>query len=202
MENKSYCRRRVKSQRGMSLIELMVALILIMIASVGVMTVALTAIKTTENQGHLAARTAEYSQDKMEQLLALHYCDNSTNTTTFPSTTVPAGTGLGGCVQQPNPGQQLTADPRVPGGTVGGTNPAAPVAGYSDYLCTDGSYAGTGGCTAGNAYYIRVWQITNAAGANGNSLKQITVVTRVRASVGSEAIIPQSTVTAIKSYPF
>jgi prepilin-type N-terminal cleavage/methylation domain-containing protein len=201
MQTKSYTQRRMRSQRGMTLIELMIALVLILIAAVGVMTIALTAITTTENQGHLAARTAEYSQDKMEQLLALHYCDNSSNTTVFPATTA-GGTGLGGCVQQPNPGQQITADPRVPGGTVGGTNPAAPVANYADYLCSDGSYAGTGGCTAANAYYIRVWQITNPAGANGNSLKQITVVTRVRNAVGTQAVIPQSTVTAIKSYPF
>ena len=30
---------------------------------------------TTENQGHLAARTTEYAQDKMEQLLVLAYGD-------------------------------------------------------------------------------------------------------------------------------
>src|SRR6266571_4863850 len=126
--------RTRKSQAGMSLLKTMFAVFIVLVVAVNVMAMAFTAITTTENQGHLAARTAEYAQDKMEQLLALRYCDGSTNTTVFPS--VPAGGyGLGApapntssCV---NPGTPV--DPRVPGGTAGGLNSAAPVAGYVDY---------------------------------------------------------------------
>ena len=158
--------RTRKSQAGMSLLETMFAVFIVLVVAVNVMAMAFTAITTTENQGHLAARTAEYAQDKMEQLLALRYCDFSTNTAVFPSTPV-GGTGLGNCVSQVTP-----VDPRVPGGTVGGLNPAAPVAGYVDYLCVDGSYLGTNTCTVVNWYYARLWQIKNRAGAGGSGNSQ------------------------------
>ena len=59
------------SQAGMSLLEVMIALGILLIASVGIMTMGTVAVSTTENQGHLAARTAEYAQDKIEQLNSL-----------------------------------------------------------------------------------------------------------------------------------
>jgi Tfp pilus assembly protein PilV len=55
----------------MSLLEVMIALGILLIASVGIMTMGTVAVSTTENQGHLAARTAEYAQDKIEQLNSL-----------------------------------------------------------------------------------------------------------------------------------
>lgn len=122
-----------RSQSGISLVETMIALCLLLIAAAGIMTMATVAMTTTENQGHLAARTAEYAQDKMEQLLALQYPDNSTDTTVFPS--APGGIGL------------------TPGG---GLNPNAPVVGYSDYVDRSGNPVGAGA----NWQYIRVWQIT------------------------------------------
>jgi type II secretory pathway pseudopilin PulG len=185
-----------RAQAGMTLIETMIAVLLILIAAATVMTMALTAVTTTENQGHLAARTAEYAQDKMEQLLSLAYCDANSNTAVFPSSPT-GGTGLGGCMNPGNP-----VDPRVPGGTVGGLNPAAPVQGYADFLCEDGSYVGTAGCTAEKWYYMRLWQITNPPVPAGNSLKQITVRAQVRSGIASRATVPQSTVTSIKAYPF
>src|SRR5438046_8348753 len=100
--------RRKKSQAGVGLVETLIALALLLIASAGIMTMATVAMSTTESQGHLAARTAEYAQDKMEQLLALQYPDGKTDTTVFPSVVTGAGTGL------------------TPGG---GLDPNAPVAG-------------------------------------------------------------------------
>src|SRR5260370_7727270 len=79
--------RKSKSQAGISLIETMIALGLLLIAAAGIMTLATVAMTTTENQGHLAARTAEYAQDKMEQLLAFQYPDIQTDTPDFPSPT-------------------------------------------------------------------------------------------------------------------
>src|SRR4051812_35144801 len=92
-----------KPQSGMTLVETMIALAILLVVAAGVMVLAAVAVSTTETQGHLAARTAEYAQDKMEQLMALKFCDggtdglSGTNTTVFPAVTVPAGTGLGGC---------------------------------------------------------------------------------------------------------
>ncbi len=163
-----------KSQAGMSLVETMIALGLLLVVAAGVLSLGGIALATTENQGHLAARTAEYAQDKMEQLLALRYIDGNTDTTVFPSVVnIGVGTGL----------------------AVGGSlNPNAPVAGYSDYLDTFGNVVGAGA----NWEYIRVWQITQAA----PNLINVSVLSRVRAGVGQPQLLPQSTVVALKSDPF
>lgn len=166
--------RRRNPQAGISLIETMIALGLLLVAAAGIMTMATVAMSTTETQGHLAARTAEYAQDKMEQLLALQYPDKTTDTTVFPSAVTGAGTGL------------------LPGG---GLNPNAPVAGYSDYVDQSGNPVAAGG----NWQYVRVWQITaNAA----NTMKTIAVLTQVRYAVGQSGVLPRSTVSCLKSFPF
>lgn len=166
-------RAKKKSQAGISLIETMIALALLLIAAAGIMTMATVAMSTTETQGHLAARTAEYAQDKMEQLLALGYQDSLTDTTVFPA-------ALNGCCGL------------APGG---GVNPNAPVAGYSDYVDKSGNPVPAGA----NWLYVRVWQIT----ANpANTLKTITVVTQVRSGIGRAGVLPSSTVSCLKSFPF
>src|SRR5689334_25134346 len=86
-------RRRIR-QAGISLIETMIALALLLIAAAGIMTMATVAMTTTETQGHLAARTAEYAHDKMEQLLDSHYLDTLNDTTVFLSAIIVAGTVL------------------------------------------------------------------------------------------------------------
>jgi len=165
------------SQSGLSLIETVIAIAMLFIATGGIMSMGVVAIQTTENQGHLAARTTEYAQDKLEQLIALPYNDTQINTTVFPAAAT-GGTGM----------------------AVGGSSdPAAPANGYVDYLCLDGNLAGTGGCTAGNWYYIRVWQISLPAGTT--DLKQITVTAKVRYGVGSRGIgkVAESTVTILRT---
>lgn len=165
--------RRRNRQAGISLIETMIALALLLIAAAGIMTMATVAMSTTETQGHLAARTAEYAQDKMEQLLALQYPDTQTDTTVFPSTITGAGTGLS---------------------VGGGLNANAPVVGYSDYVDRSGNPVGAGG----NWQYVRVWQITQAA----PNMKQISVLTQVRYGVGQVGVLPRSTISCLKSFPF
>ena len=177
-----------RSQSGMTLIETVVALAILLIVAIGVTTLTVIAIETTENQGNLSARTAEYAQDKLEQLISLSYADNSTDTTAFPacsatSTTPPAcstGTGL----------------------TVGGSsNPSTPVStpgnGYVDYLDVNGNPL----TSSAGWYYIRVWQISTPAGTT--NLKQITVTCAVRNGIGSPAhgagALSQSTVTTFKT---
>src|SRR5689334_3759790 len=81
------------SERGTTLIETMIALTVLLIAMSGLMTLAGMSARTTENQGHLAARTAEDAQDKMEQLLTLRYNDLTSDTTVFPALAA-GGTGL------------------------------------------------------------------------------------------------------------
>lgn len=168
------------SESGVMLLEVMIALGLLVIIAVGLMSMSLTAIATTENQGHLAARTAEYAQDKMEQLLSLAYLDGDgcgsstcgTDTTQFPAVN-PGGTGLG------------------PGG---GIDPSNPQSGYVDYLDQSGNVS----TATANWFYIRVWQVT----VPSTNLKQISVTARTRSDVGPSGTLPTSTVVAFKTSPF
>jgi len=165
-----------KSQAGFSLLETMIATALLTTVATGLLCVAVLATTTTESQGHLAARTTEYAQDKMEQLLALAYGDGTSDTTVFPAANS-GGTGL----------------------TVGGSsNPSAPVSQYIDFLDADGNLLVAVGTTppAGRCYK-RVWQISSPSA----NLKQVTV-TAIVASGSSHGQVPQSTVTALKTNPF
>src|SRR5712692_7566101 len=190
-QRKIFLSRSRKAQAGLTVMETVIALAMLVIVATGVMGLAAVAVSTTETQGHLAARTAEYSQDKMEQLLALKFCDGGTNgtsgtdTTVFPGV-VGAGTGLAGCSDMVNGVPQAG----------GGLSITAPTAGYVDYLDANGNLVGSGA----NWEYIRVWQITVPAGSVG--LKQIAVLTQARRAVGGGLILPQSTVVALKTYPF
>lgn len=163
--------------RGFSLIEVMIALSILLVVALGVLPLGMFASNTTENQGHLVARSAEYAQDKLEQLLVLTYGDATSDTRVFPSA-VSGGSGL----------------------TIGGSaDPAAPVALYVDYLDIGGTLMPSAGIVAPNGwYYKRVWSVEQAQA----NLKRITVTTIVRSAVGGGGVVPQTTVTALKSNPF
>jgi prepilin-type N-terminal cleavage/methylation domain-containing protein len=182
-----------KSQAGMSLLETLIALAILLIVAAGIMGLATTATSTTETQGHLASRTTEYAQDKMEQLLALAFCDGPPNTTATDTTVFPAvvnatGTGLGGCT---NPGGN------PPTASAGGSlSTTSPTAGYVDYLDASGNLVSS----AASWEYIRVWQISVPTGSSG--LKQISVLAQAHYSIGSQGQVPRSTVVALKTFPF
>ena len=185
-----------KRQLGMSLLETMIALALLLLVSAGIMGLATVATSSTETQGHLASRTTEYAQDKMEQLLALKFCDGppnptATDTTVFPAVVDATGTGLAGCSSPGNP----PATPPTPS-SGGGLDPTNPVAYYVDYLDASGNLVSS----TGNWEYIRVWQISVPSGSIG--LKQISVLAQAHYSVGKDGQVPRSTVVALKTYPF
>jgi hypothetical protein len=169
--------RRREREHGLSLVETVFALSLLTIVALGLLPLGVVATTTTENQGHLMARTTEYAQDKMEQLLALSYGDVTSDTRVFPAGPA-GGTGI----------------------AIGGSsNPAAPVALYVDYLDVDGTIVPSAGVTApANWFYQRVWQVSLASA----NLKQITVTATVKNAVGSWGRIPRSTVSSLKTFPF
>jgi hypothetical protein len=169
--------KRLKSETGTSLIEVTVASAILIVVMAGLMGMASVATSITENQGHLGARTTEYSVDKMEQLLELTYGDVQSNTTVFPSVNN-GGSGL----------------------AVGGnSDPATPVVNYADYLDQSGNVLCTAGtpCTAtppATWFYKRVWQVSIPSA----NLKQITATTIVRAGF-ARAQLSRSTVSAYKT---
>jgi hypothetical protein len=167
---------RADGDRGSSLIETMTAVALLLVVMAGLMSMDAVATTATENYGHLGARTAEYAQDKMEQLLALAYGDVVSDTTVFPAVAA-GGTGL----------------------DIGGSsNVAAPVAGYADYLDQNGNLlVAAGGAPPAGWYYKRVWQVASPS----VNLKQITVSVTVALGFG-RAQPPVATVAALKSFPF
>jgi prepilin-type N-terminal cleavage/methylation domain-containing protein len=178
-------KRTAGSQAGMSLIELMIALAILLVVSVGILSMAMISITTTENQGHLAARTAEYAQDKMEQLLGLAFTDCSgtitcTDTTTIDTTTNSYTLGTGGT------------------GLKAGGSVTTATSGYVDYLDANGNPLGGGATAPANWAYQRKWLITDVS----STLKQITVTVRSRTSVGGPSVAPNSTVASLKSFPF
>jgi len=170
-------RKRTDTQGGVTILETLIALSVLLVVSVGILAMGMVAMTTTENQGHRAARTAEYAQDKAEQLLSLAYGDTTSDTTVFP-TANGGGSGL----------------------TVGGSSdPNAPVAQYVDYLDKDGNLLASGGGAPAGWFYERVWQISTPAGTA--NLKQITVTATAAAGV-SRAQAPRSSVTVLKTSPF
>jgi prepilin-type N-terminal cleavage/methylation domain-containing protein len=182
---------RPKSQAGMGLLECMISLAILLVVSGALMGLGTIALSTTETQGHLASRTTEYAQDKMEQLLALKFCDGptgGTDTTVFPAVVNAGGTGLAGCN---NPG----ANP--PTALAGGSlNTGTPTNGYVDYLDVSGNLVASTAAWE----YIRVWQISVPTGSAG--LKQVSVLAQAHYSIGSQGQVPQSTVVALKTFPF
>src|SRR5438105_530521 len=173
----------LRSERGTTLIETIIATSLLLVVMIGLLSMAALATMYTENHGHLEARTTEYAQDKMEQLLALTYGDHVTSTVVFPAVSG-GGTGLS---------------------VGGGTATAAPVNGYVDWLASDGTLIGGGTAAPADWFYERVWQITCVTATCTNSppvgIKQVTVTTTVKSAVARE-IIPKSTIVALKASQF
>src|SRR4051812_6719663 len=136
-------------EQGTTILEVLVASAILVTLMAGLMSLAGLSISTTENQGHLAARTTEYAQDKMEQLLSLAYTDTLSDTRVFPAASS-GGTGV----------------------AVGGSSTAsAPVALYVDYLDPSGNLCGSAaaacaapsGTTAPTGwFYQRVWAIADS----------------------------------------
>jgi type II secretory pathway pseudopilin PulG len=174
-------KRRAKnnapSQRGVSLIESMVAAALLIIVVTGVMPVFILSFQTTEQQGNIATRTTEYAQDKMESLINLSFIDGATDTTVYPPA-VAGGTGLGGAMGASS--------------TVGAVPPTTAVTGYVDYLDTNGNLL----TTSTGSYYTREWSISTDS---TNTLKTITVVVTSLQVGAVKGKAPSTALVSIKS---
>jgi type II secretory pathway pseudopilin PulG len=192
-----------RQEAGMTLLETVIALAILFIAAAGLTGLATVAIVTTENQGHLAARTAEYAQDKMEQLMALPYASQTADTVTVNATV--------NCVQfLVNSACDTGGSGLTPGGTsdpdCGDTGHPACVDLYIDYLDKDGNPLGGGTTPAAGWFYKRVWQIDdNSTDATlPQNLKRITTACKTRFAVGETRPGKEARASMVmyKSYPF
>jgi hypothetical protein len=166
---------RLGNEQGTTLIETSIASGILLVTLAGLMSMGAIATMHTENQGHLAPRTTEYAQDKMEQLLALAYTDSTSNTVVFPAL---SGGGSGLAV----------------GGSI---NTAAPINLYVDWLGQDGSLLGGGTAAPATWFYERVWQVSQPTA----NVKQVSVTVTVRSGVAN--FMPaKSTVVALKASQF
>jgi hypothetical protein len=163
----------ISSERGTTLIETVIAGGILCVLMAGLLGLISVSTRVTENQGHLAARTTEYAQDKAEQLLSLAFTDTQTDSRVFPAT--------------PTGGTGLTAG--------GSSSTSAAVSGYLDWLDASGNLLTSSGTTApANWFYMRVWAVTNLS----SHLKQITVTTTVARTIGGD-LAPSATLTVLKS---
>jgi hypothetical protein len=165
------------SESGVSLLETMLAAMILIVVVLGLMPVFILGFQTTEQQGDIATRTTEYAQDKMESLVTLSFTDGATNTTVYPPAST-GGTGLGGTMAGSS--------------TVGAIPPTAGATGYIDYLDVNGNLL----ISPTGAYYSRQWSISTDSTA---TLKKITVVVTSLQASGVKGLAPSTTLVCIKS---
>jgi hypothetical protein len=193
---RKYCRKNTaRLQRGVTLVETMLASAILIIVVAGLLPVFAIGIRTTNQQGDVATRTTEYAEDKMEQLLTLNvinltsdgYNDGTTDTTVFPSVTDGStgctGTGANIC----GLGGSMAAS-----SSIGSIPPAAPVKWFVDYVDANGNLLPN----STGAYYTRQWKVTTNA---ANTSKSITITTTSLLAAASNGLAPATTLVCIKS---
>jgi prepilin-type N-terminal cleavage/methylation domain-containing protein len=153
--------------RGFTLVEVLIAMILLAILSLGVAALFGVAVKATYAARHQTSTTT-LAEQKMEQLRALTwgYDDSGQNlpvsdTTTNLSVQPPSGTGAG---LNPSPANALDQN----------------TTGYVDFLDEHGQWVGTGAAPPPNAIYIRRWSVRPLPTNPNNTLLLQVLVTTVK----------------------
>ena len=152
---------------GFTLVEVLVALLIIMVMALGTAQLFAISIRATHAARNQTATTALAAQ-KLEQLRALTWGFDA------------QGTGLPVSDTTTN----LAQDP--PTGTGAGLNPSPTgtlnqnIAGYVDYLDARGQWVGTGAWPPETAAYIRRWSVEPLATNPNNTLILQVLVTTVQ----------------------
>lgn len=188
---------RHAGEAGITLIETVIALAILFVATAGLMGLGVLGTITTENQGHLATRTTEYAQDKMEQLLSLAFGDNQTDTISTDCVLYLVNADC----SDPSRGEVGIA---VGGSTTARTDH------YVDYLSAKGEPLGGGTAGPPGWFYERRWEVCflQADGVTCNAtathLKRITVWTTVRSVIGQNTVglQPVAILSSYKTDPF
>ncbi len=167
-----------KNDRGVTLVETVMAMLIAMIAVAGLGGAIFTALVQSKNQGAEITVATTLARDKMERLVSLGFTDTTTNVTGITDVGWATGLGAGGTLTQ------VTACPT-----------SGPAVGYVDFLDASGNQI-PGACAAvANFSYVREWTITNTSA----SLKQITVVVYSLGAANTGALTPFVPLTTYKS---
>jgi hypothetical protein len=175
-----------RDERGVSLVETMIAVLVAFIAMSSIGAVIFSAMVANKNQGAETTRMTALAQEKVEQLARLSYTDVTTNTTLITDTGWPIGLTANSLTDL----NQLGACPGVGSANIG----------YVDFLDNNGQpLAGTCAAAIAAGYgYERRWKITTAiAGPPG--LKQIVVVVYAPNAVNAGGPMPRVDLTTFKS---
>ncbi len=153
-----------KDDRGVTLVETVMAMFIAMVAVAGLGGAIVTSLVQNKNQGAETTIATTLARDKMEQLVALNFADATTNITGVTDAGWGTGLSAGGTLTQ------VTACPS-----------SGPAVGYADFLDTFGNQAGGACPLVANFSYVRQWTIADTvASAAGPprvfGLKRITVV--------------------------
>ncbi|HUZ45650.1 MAG TPA: hypothetical protein VMW54_03350 [Terriglobia bacterium] len=189
------------SDRGVSLIETLIAVLIAVIGLFSVGGLIFQATVTNKNQGTEVTRATIYAQDKMEKLLSLDFTSCAQSASLQPSscnTTNISATGWR---------QGLIA-----GGVIGPLQATCPASGasvgYIDFLDSNGiqlpgttAAAACSAITASNITYVRMWQITDLASTGGPAIKQISVAVYSQAAMNTGSGKPIVLLTSLLSNP-
>lgn len=181
-----------RGERGVSLVETMIAVLISMFVMTALGGVVFTATVQNKNQGVEMSRVAVYAQDKIETLMNLDWSDCTPSTPlTGCNTTGYTGSGWN---------QGLIAGGTLTYATECPSSGAA--VGYIDYLDANGNQKTGADCSSVGLYaYQRQWRITDeiATAAGTPGLKRIDVYVWSKNAVNTGATAPSAMLTTYLS---
>jgi len=202
--------RHLEKERGTTLIEAMIAVLVALIGVFGLGSLIFQATVTNKNQGTEVTRATIFAQDKMEYLLSEGAASGGAN---FTACTQSIATNALPCNSS---GINVTAGSAWNTGLLAGGVPvdvnmvaSCPTTGlsvgYVDFLDINGNQISGADCPTVNGSapaYSRMWQITDVAATGGPALKQVSVgVWSVAAVNSSGAPKPVVVLTSYMSNP-
>jgi hypothetical protein len=190
------------SERGVSLIETLIAVLIALIGVFSIGALIFQSTVTNRNQGSETTRATIYAQDKMEKLLSLDFTSCTQSASSQPASCDTADISANGWTQG------LLADGTL-GPPVQANCPASGASvGYVDFLDANGLQlpgstpaTSCSGITAAKIAYVRMWQITDVASTGGPALKQISVAVYSQSAVNAGAGKPIVVLTSLLSNP-
>jgi hypothetical protein len=194
--------RVFSSDRGVTLAETMIAVLIALIGVFSLGSVIFQSTATSKNQGTEVTRSTIYAQDKTEKLLSLNFSDCTQSASSQPATCNSTGITASGWTQGLLAGGALSP--------VQTTCPSSGASvGYVDYLDPNGiQLAGTSCAVVSGAVpaYIREWQIADiVADVTGPphvaGLKQVTVAVYSQNAIGAVGGKPIVILTSLLSNP-